>query len=292
MKPAKFSYYAPQSIAEVAALLAQYGDDARPLAGGQSLVPLMNMRVARPSVLVDLNRCAPLDYVRDEGTHLAIGPMVRQAAGERSATIRSACPLLAETLRFTGPRTVRNRATIGGSLAHADPVAELPGAALALDATLVVESGKTTRTIPASEFFLAQLTTAIATGEFLREIRVPKAQAGMRSAFIEAGARTEGVAIAGIAVVLTMSGDTCSSARIVAIGAGSIPTRLGSVEGALANRRPTPERIADAAAGAVADIDPGDDVHASAHYRRRLVVTLTERALNQALGRPAAAPNR
>lgn len=288
MKPAKFSHYAPESIPEIAALLDQYGDDARPLAGGQSLVPLMNMRVARPVVLVDLNRCRALDYVREDADHLAIGAMVRQSAGERTPAIRVHAPLLAETLRFTGPRTVRNRATIGGSIAHADPVAELPGAAIALDATIIVESAKGVRTIPAAAFFIAQLTTAVEPGEFVREIRVPKAPTGSSYAFVESGARQEGVAIAGVAAHLTMTGDRCTGARVVAIGVGPVPARLTAVEAAIIGQSLKAERMAKAASDAPANIDPIDDIHASAHYRRRLIVTLAERALARAASRQAA----
>jgi carbon-monoxide dehydrogenase medium subunit len=288
VKPAKFSHYAPDSVSEVAALLSRFGDDARPLAGGQSLVPLMNMRIARPTVLVDLNRCRALDYVRVEKDHLAIGAMVRQAAAERTTAILDYTPLLAETLRFTGPRTVRNRATIGGSIAHADPVAELPGAAIALDASIIIESTNGARTIPAADFFVAQLTTAIEPGEFVREIRVPKAAAGARYAFIESGVRQEGVAIAGVAASLVMTNDRCASARIVAIGVSPVPARLTAVEAAIVGQSLTPERMAKAAADAPVNIDPIDDIHASAHYRRRLTVTLAERALAQALNRKAA----
>lgn len=286
MKPAKFTYYAPETVAEIIALLGRYGDDARPLAGGQSLVPLMNMRVARPAVLVDLNRCKALDAVSDDDGTLVLGPMVRQSGGERSELVRRLCPLLAQTLHFTGPRAVRNRATIGGSLAHADPVAELPGAALALDATFVIEGANGRRTLKPDAFFVGQLTTAIEPGEFLREIRIPKAAANTVSAFIESGARQEGVAIGGVAAQITLAGEVCQDIRLAAIGVGSGPVRLTATERTLLGRKLSEALITEAAKAAEDDVDPTTDLHATAHYRKRLTVALAERAIKQALAGP------
>ena len=182
MKPAKFAYLAPATVEEALAALAAYGDDARPLAGGQSLVPLMNMRIARPAVLVDLNRVAGLDGIGVEGDTLVLGTMVRQAVAERDPLVAAACPLLKQTLRYVGPPATKNRGTVGGSLAHADPLAELPGAALVLGAELVVGSTRGRRALTPEEFYVAELTTALEPGEMLREIRIPRAAAGARAA--------------------------------------------------------------------------------------------------------------
>ena len=283
MKPPKFKYVAPDSIAEVLALLAEHGDDARPLAGGQSLVPLMNMRMARPAVLVDLNRVAGLDEVRSDNGALVIGPMVRQAAAERNPLIAEQCPLLTQTLRYVGPPATKNRGTLGGSLAHADPVAELPGAALALGAELIIDGKAGRRSVSPGDFYIAELTTAIEPGEMLREIRIPKLDVGTRTSFVESGNRQEGLAIAGVACTLRLDdAGSCAAISLVAIGVGSGPTKLASAEAALTGHKLDPS-IVDAAAESIADdIDPRDDIHASAHYRTRLTAALVKRAVDQA----------
>lgn len=282
MKPPKFKYVAPDTVEEALAVLAEYGDEARPLAGGQSLVPLMNMRMARPAVLVDLNRVVGLDEVSTDNGTLVLGPMVRQAAAERNPVIAEASPLLAQTLRYAGPPATKNRGTIGGSLAHADPVAELPGTVLALGAELVIENKAGRRTVVPADFYIADLTTAIEPGEMLREIRIPKIAVGSKTAFVESGNRQEGLAIAGVACVLHLNGAVCESISLAAIGVGSGPVRLVSAEQALAGRELTEKHVGDSAEAVIDDIDPRDDIHASAHYRTRLTVTLVKRAIAQA----------
>ena len=229
MKPAKFKYVVPDTVEEALAVLAEHGDDARPLAGGQSLVPLMNMRIARPAVLVDLNRVAGLDAVTADSGDLVLGPMVRQAAAERNQLIAEHCPLLTQTLRYVGPPATKNRGTVGGSLAHADPVAELPGTILALGAELIVESNAGRRSVTPEDFYIAELTTAIEPGEMLREIRIPKMESGTKTAFVESGNRQEGLAIAGVACLLRLDdAGNCAAISLVAIGVGSGPTKLVS----------------------------------------------------------------
>src|SRR5947207_11801144 len=168
MKPPAFRYFAPTTIDEVVRLLGEHGADARVLAGGQSLVPLMNLRIVRPAALIDLNRCPGLDYIERRGSRVAIGAMTRQIDAMNSAVIRENCPLVSQALAHTGPVAVRSRATVGGTLAHADRVAELPAVAVALDAVLVIEGINGRREVAATDFFLGDLTTAIEPGEFLR----------------------------------------------------------------------------------------------------------------------------
>ena len=284
MKPAPFKYLAPGTVEEALAALAEHGDDARPLAGGQSLVPLMNMRIARPTVLVDLNRIAGLDGVEVDGDALVLGAMVRQSAAEADPLVADNCPLLKQTLRFVGPPATMNRGTVGGSLAHADPLAELPGAALALGAELVVESVRGRRALAPETFYIAELTTALEPDELLREIRWPRAAAGARSAFVESGNRAEGPAVAGVACTLRRDeAGSCRAVALAAIGVGPGPVRLGSAERALTGEKPAAAAIAAAAAAAGDDIDPRDDVHASARYRARLTVALVEGAIQRAL---------
>ena len=284
MKPAKFKYLAPTTIDEALAALAEYGDDARPLAGGQSLVPLMNMRIARPTVLVDFNRVAGLHGISAKNETLVMGPMVRQAVAERDPLVTEHCPLLKQTLRYVGPPATKNRGTVGGSLAHADPLAELPGAALVLGAEYVLESARGRRILTPEEFYIAELTTALEAGEMLREIRFPKFASGTRTAFVESSNRAEGLAIAGVACSLQLdSVGNCSSIGLAAIGVGPGPTRLTSAELALSGEQTVAKTIKAAAEAAAKDIEPRDDIHATAHYRRRLTVALVGRAVDQAL---------
>ena len=284
MKPAPFKYVVPGTVDEALAALAEHGDDARPLAGGQSLVPLMNMRIARPAVLIDLNRVAGLDGVEADGDALVLGAMVRQSAAEADPLVAGNCPLLKQTLRFVGPPSTKNRGTVGGSLAHADPLAELPGAALALGAEFVVESVRGRRALAPETFYIAELTTALEPDELLREIRWPRAAADAQSAFVESGNRAEGPAVAGVACTLRRDeAGSCRTVALAAIGVGPGPVRLGSAERVLTGEKPGAAAIAAAAAAAGDDIDPRDDVHASARYRARLTVALVERAIQRAL---------
>ena len=290
MKPAPFTYVAPRSAEEAQALLAQYGDEARVLAGGQSLMPLIVMRMARPAFLIDLNRCGDLFYLRSDGDWIACGAMTRQADAEKSELVRSACPILADVLTYVGHPTNRNRGTVGGTLAHADPAAELPGLALALGAEFVVEGPAGRRVIRAEDFFIDSLTTSMNTGEMLREVRFPKTTSATRSAFVERGVRRADIAIAGVAAHLELANDgSCKTASVVAIGAGPTPTRLVSVERVLRGAPLTEESIRDAAESAGNDVDPPNDLQATSEYRRKLLPVLTARALRKAVGLEASA---
>ena len=282
MKPAPFEYFAPETAEEALALLAEYGMDARPLAGGQSLVPLINMRMARPAALIDLNRCRGLAYLREEEGMLVSGPMTRQRELEFSDTVRAHCPLISEAMPHMGHATIRNRGTAGGSLSHADPSAELPGVAVALDAEMIADGPNGRRAVPATEFFLAELTTALEPDEMLREIRFPKAPSGSRAAFAEIGNHFGGLALVGVAVQVDLdSTGRCAAAALAATGAGERPARLPSAEAVLMDEVLEEQAIAEASEAAAGDVEPLADLHATAHWRRRAVVAMAARALRE-----------
>ena len=229
MKPAKFKYIAPNSPEEVVGHLAGYQGEARCLSGGQSLLPLMNFRLIRPEALIDLNRCPGLDYLRQEEGRLVIGPMTTQTTVEYSDLVKSCCPLISKTMIYLGSPTIRNRGTIGGTLAHADRTAELPAVALALEAELIAQSPDGVRSIPAEKFFRGDLSTDLQTDEMLREIRFPVSPARSLSAFTEATNRHHDLALAGVAVHLELAEDgTVAKARIVCNGIGPSPFALNA----------------------------------------------------------------
>ncbi len=282
MKPAPFEYFAPETAEEALALMAEHGVEARPLAGGQSLVPLINMRMAQPSVLIDLNRCPELAYLREEDGMLVSGPMTRQRELELSETVRAACPLIAKAMPHMGHATIRNRGTAGGSLSHADPSAELPGVALALGAEMIAGGPNGRRTVPATEFFFAELTTALEPDEMLCEIRFPEAPAGSRAAFAEIGSHFGGLALVGVAAQIDLdSAGRCTKAALAATGAGERPTRLSSTEAVLTGEVLEKQSIAEAAEAAAGDVEPLEDLHATAHWRRRAAVAMAARALHE-----------
>jgi len=279
MRPAPFRYLAPRSSGEALALLAQHGEDARLLAGGQSLVPLMNLRMGRPGVLIDLGNCADLAYVEDRGDVLAYGPMTRQIDAQRSPLTEKHCRLVGQALALAGPLAIRNRATVGGTLAHADRSAELPAVAAALEATFVIENKEGRREVPAAKFFVADLTTAVQPGEMLREVRFPKIPAGTFTTFVEAGLRTRDLALAGVAACVG------PSPRLAVIGVEATPRRLVEVEAMLVRQRLDAPLIKAAAAKASSLVEPITDIHASDAYRRHLVGALVAQALEQSQNR-------
>ena len=282
MKPAPFEYFAPETAEEALALLAEYGMDARPLAGGQSLVPLINMRMARPAVLIDLNRCRELAYLREEDGMLVSGPMTRQRELELSGIVRVRCPLVAAAMPHVGHAAIRNRGTVGGSLSHADPAAELPGVTVALDAEMIADGPNGRRAVPAAEFFLAELTTALEPDEMLREIRFPEAPSGSRAAFTEVGNHFGGLALVGVAARVDLdSAGRCATVALAATGAGERPARLSSAEAVLTGEALEERAIAAASEAAAGDVEPPADLHATAHWRRRAVAAMTARALRE-----------
>lgn len=284
MKPPRFAYHAPESVDEAVALLARYGGDARVLAGGQSLVPMLNFRLVAPAALVDLRRIASLAYVGEDGAHVAIGSMTRQRAAERSPAVASRLPLMREALRWVGHLPTRSRGTVGGSIAHADPSAELPAVFLALDGEAVAVGPAGRRTIAAADFFQSFFTTALAPTEVLTEVRFAAMPPGAGHAVEEFARRKGDFAIVGIAAVVARAAGRAAHVRLVAFGASGTPVRLSGAEAALAAGpldRAALARAADAARG---EVDPVADNNASADYRRHLVGVLVERAAARAAG--------
>jgi CO/xanthine dehydrogenase FAD-binding subunit len=289
MKPPPFEYHAPASAAEALDLLARHGADARLLAGGQSLVPLLNFRLSAPAVIVDLNRTAELAYIKEDTGRVRIGAMTRQRTIEFSPLIKARLPLLSEATRWVGHLPTRTRGTIGGSIAHADPAAEYPAVASVLDAELVIRSaGGAERVVHPAEFFRGLMTTALAPGEMLSEVRLPVAPPNSGCAFEEFSRRHGDFAIVGIAAMVVVEGERCRQARLSACGAGPIPVRLRGAE-EIVERGGLGERVVDEAAARAAQlVDPGADLHASVEYRRHLTRVLTRRALKRAIERACA----
>lgn len=289
MIPAAFEYHAPKSVDEALRLLERHGDEAKLLAGGHSLLPLMKLRLASPRYVIDLGRVRGLSYIREEDGHIAIGALTSHAEVESSALLREKCPLLSETAAEIGDVQVRNRGTIGGSLAHADPAADYPAAILALDAEIMATSSSGTRTIPATEFFVDLLTTQLRPGEILTEVRVPVLAANTGTAYRKLHQPASGFAIVGVAARITLgSGGKIEDVAVGITGLGAKAYRASSVEKALRGKVPTPKLLSDAAARAAQGVEPLSDIHASAEYRREMAAVYTRRALERAMPHPAA----
>ena len=289
MKPAPFQYQAAKSAAEAVELLARHGDEAKVLAGGQSLVPMLNLRLARPGVLVDINDAADLDYLREADGVLAVGALVRQRKLERWAADRA--PLIAEALRLVGHVAIRNRGTAVGSLAHADPASELPALLLCLDGTVVARRAGGERLIPATDLYLAPLTTSLAADEIAVEARFTLPPAGAGWGFAEVARRHGDFALAGaVAVVWCGADGRVAGARVGFFGVGSTPVRGAAAEAALTGEMPTPARLQEAARAAAAALSPDGDLHATADYRRRVAGVLAERTLLAAVERCGRRP--
>ncbi|HEV3216484.1 MAG TPA: xanthine dehydrogenase family protein subunit M [Vicinamibacterales bacterium] len=289
MKPAPFEYFRPRTIDEALGLLAEHAGHAKPLAGGQSLIPAMNFRLATPAVLVDLNALSDLAYIKGDDQGLRIGGMTRQRAVERSALVAREAPLVAETMPFIAHPAIRTRGTIGGSLAHADPAAELPAVMLALNARFSLRSAGGSRSVSADDFFTGLFSTAVEPGELLTEITVPKAGSRTGFAFQEISRRRGDFALVGVAASVTLDeAGCCAGARIALLSVGDRPVLAGQAAKAMAGRTPSPDTIrAAASAAAGTDIDPPSDIHASAKYRRQLASVLTRRVLTVAFERAA-----
>lgn len=286
MKPAPFEYVRPESVPEAVDLLGEHGEEGKILAGGQSLGPLLNMRMASPGVLIDINRLDELSYIRREGDHLRIGALARQRTIERSSTIPENWPLLAEAAPFIGHATLRNRGTICGSLAHSDPAAELPAVASALDAELHILGPSGGRVTSPGEFFRSYMTTSLEPDELLAEVRIPLTQPRTGTAWIELARRHGDYALVGVAALLTLGEDgKCQAARLVYTGVAPVPYDAREASDLMVGQTPNEEAFASVAEQAAASSEPGSDVHASAAYRRHLVETLTRRALGKALER-------
>jgi aerobic carbon-monoxide dehydrogenase medium subunit len=283
VKPPRFEYIQPDSVDAVVALLAEHGEDAKLIAGGQSLVPMLNMRLVRPAVLIDLARVPGLSYIREEDGYLAVGAMTRQRDVERSELVARRCPLLHEAVQHIAHPQIRNRGTVGGSLAHHDPSAELCAVATALDATFVIRGPGGTRTSGPSDFFVMYFTVALEPGELLTEVRFPVTPPRTGQAFLEVARRSGDFALVGVASSLTLSaGGSIAEARIALTGVGPAPVRALAAEDLLAGQSPSPELWAKAGEAAAADLEPDSDIHATSEYRKQLARVLTARALGTA----------
>ncbi|HEX5146006.1 MAG TPA: xanthine dehydrogenase family protein subunit M [Conexibacter sp.] len=280
MKPAPFQYARPDSVEEAVRLLTS-DEDAKAIAGGQSLVPMMNFRMARPSLLVDVTRIPDLAELRREGDELVVGAAVRQRVAERSPVVREACPLVPQALHWVGHPQIRARGTFGGSLAHADPGSELCALAVALDATLVAVGPEGRREIPASEFFFAPYMTSLEEGELLVQARLPTLD-GARSAFHEIARRAGDFAVAGAAVaVWGEPGGAVGEARLAGLGVGGTVLRLHAAEEALRGNALDDATIAAAGDAAAAECDPSSDLHGDADTRRAALKATVEGALRE-----------
>ena len=294
MKPAIFDYFAPTSLAEALELLEQHGDEAKVLAGGQSLMPLMNMRLVRPKVLIDINGISSLDYISptpDGG--LNIGTLTRQRSVERSALAQEMIPVFASVIPSIGHFQIRNRGTVGGSIVHADPAAEIPTLCLALDAQFVLASAANQRVVQAEEFFVTHLTTAIEPQEMLTEIRLGNHSGDWAWGFEEVCRRQGDFALVGTVSLLNLDGDgICQAARITMFGVGGTPMRIRRAEETLVGNRCGDRVLQDAARVVSEVLEPGSDIHASAAYRKEVGGVTARRSLEAALNRFNGGQNR
>lgn len=285
MKPAAFQYFHPESLDEALAILDRHQPEARILAGGQSLVPLMNFRQSQPKYLIDINGIKDLMYIRQSADTVCIGAMVRQAEIEKSALIAEKCPILAEATRYIGYRAVRNRGTIGGSLAHADPSAEYPTVLLASNGEVTARGPRGARRIGAEELFVDTRITALQPNEILTEIRLPALSSNQRWSFLELSRGYNTSAIVGVAAMVTLDEQKrCAAVSIAVAGAGATPLRCREAEDLLGGQRPTADLIKQAAAAAAAVLRPSAELHAPAAYKQAMARVYIERAVTTAVG--------
>lgn len=291
MKPPRFEYAAPTTVAEAVALLQRYEGEAKILAGGQSLMPLLNMRLARPSIVIDLGKVAELNYIREADAKLAIGAMTTKRTVEDSALVQSRQPLLHAATVLIAHQQIRNRGTVGGSIAHADPAAEYPAVVVALDAELHAVGPGGARMIKATDFFMSYLTTALEPAEILTEARFPTLPARTGWSCLEVARRHGDFAMTGVVTTVTLDGGgICSAARLALFGVGPTPLRPQAAERALIGSKPSDTVFAEVARKVDEAIEePLSDVHASAEYRRHLAQVLTRRALAEACARAQGA---
>jgi aerobic carbon-monoxide dehydrogenase medium subunit len=282
MKLPPFDYEAPQTVAEAVELLAEHGDEASVLAGGQSLIPLLALRLARPAVLIDINGLDELSGVSSDDGWLTIGAMTREYVAEESERVAEAVPLLAAALPFIGHEAIRSRGTVGGSLAHADPAGELPAVARALDAEFVVRGPSGTRVIPAEEWFEGFLTTSRQPDELLEQVRFPTAGPGTGVSFQEVARRHGDFAIVGLAASMTLSDGVISEARLALAGFSDVPVRATAAEDLLAGERPSTGLFDEAARLVTDDADPPADLQGSSEYRKTVAAALVRRGLRAA----------
>ncbi len=284
MKLSPVDYEAPGTVAEALDLLAEHQDEASVLAGGQSLIPLLALRLAQPAVLIDINGVEGLSGVSAADGWVTIGATTREYMAEESATIAESVPLLAAALPLIGHEAIRSRGTVGGSLAHADPAAELPAVARALNAEFVVRGPSGERVVPAAEWFEGYLTTSRGPDELLTEVRFLAARPGTGTSFQEVARRHGDFAMVGLATSVTLNVGTITDARLAFAGVSDVPARATAAEELLEGERPTAELFDEAGRVAAADLDPPSDLHGSAEYRKKVAAALVRRGLREAVG--------
>lgn len=285
MIPGKFDYYSPTSLDEALLLLQRHGDEAKILAGGQSLIPAMRYRLAMPEVLIDINGIGGLDYVREDNGRLAIGSMTREVTLEDSALVQSKYHLLADTAAVIADPVVRNLATVGGNIAHADPANDHPATMLAYNAEVVAVGPDGTRTIAIDDFFVDLFENALADNEILTEIRIPTPAAGSGGAYVKVERKVGDYAISAVAVQLTMNGDLCTAARIGLTNVSPVPMRAKNAEQLLIGSAITDDLLEAAGQAAAAECDPSADLRGSADYKRDVTRSLVKRAVQKAVER-------
>lgn len=285
MIPGEFDYHAPTSLDEALSLLKEHGDDAKILAGGQSLIPAMRFRLSMPEVLIDINNIGGLEYVREDNGHLAIGSMTRESALEEAEVVQSKYHLLADTAVVIADPLVRNMATVGGNIAHADPANDHPATLLAYGAEVVALGPAGTRTISIDDFFVDLFENALADDEILTEIRIPTPGPNSGGAYVKVERKVGDYAISAVAVQLTMDGDTCTAARIGLTNVSAVPMRAKNAEQAIIGKTITDDVLEAAGSAAAAECDPSADLRGTADYKRDLTRILVKRAITKAAER-------
>jgi CO/xanthine dehydrogenase FAD-binding subunit len=283
MKPSAFNYFNPPSVQEAVDLLDRYGDEAKIIAGGQSLVPMMNFRLARPEILIDINGIKELEYIKTEGDELIIGALTRERDIEQSSLIREKWPLLAKAVSFIGHSAIRNRGTIGGSLVHADPSAEIPTSLCALNGTLKAVGPAGEKTLKPEEFFMTYLTTFLEPADLLVEVRIPALPEKTGWSFMEMSRRAGDFAIVAVAILVAIdNARRCREARISMGGVAPTPLRAEAAEALLTGQKITEKLVAEAARQAAEATDTESDYHASAEYRKEMARVFVHRGLREA----------
>lgn len=285
MIPAAFDYHAPTSVSEAVQLLQQHGYDAKILAGGQSLIPAMRFRLSTPGVLIDIKNIDGLEYVRTENGHLAIGAMTRESALEEAVEGVGGYGLLADAVRVIADPIVRNMATVGGNIAHADPANDHPAVMLAYNATVVAQGPTGQRTIPIDEFFVDLFTSALESDELLTEIQIPTPEAGSGGAYVKFERKVGDYAVGAVAVQLTIRGGVCTAARVALTNLSSVPMRVAGAEAALIGNAISEEVLEAAGQAAANECDPSADLRGSVDYKRDMARVLTKRAIRKAAER-------
>ena len=289
MIPGAFDYYSPTTLDEALALLGEHGDEAKILAGGQSLIPAMRFRLAVPEKLIDINQLTDLAYIREVNGHLAIGALTRESALEDSGLVKTNYTLLDDTAKVIADPLVRNMATVGGNLAHADPANDHPATMLAYNAQMVAQGPAGTRTIPIDDFFTGLFENALADNEILTEIRIPRPGPNTGGAYLKIERKVGDYAISAVAVQLTMDGDICTAARIGLTNVSSVPMRALKAEQALIGQEVTAQILETVGQAAAAECDPSPDLRGGVAYKRDLTRILTKRAIRKAIERAKGA---